>query len=212
MFTLIEVVVVIMAFATLRLGFLQKMVQNVTYTTLLKRPMAYKSAIALETLYPNSSLKLSTPAFTPDPNEKFCGFIPINKLEITYSASSGPGGQNVNKVHTKVDLRFKPSEADWLHPDVKAKILELHGNKLNKEGYLIIRSDTTRSQQLNLADCMHKLRNLIRDAAVTKRQPSPETVERIRQRQLKAARLRVAVKREESLKRAMRQPPTHIDL
>ncbi|XP_035433187.2 peptidyl-tRNA hydrolase ICT1, mitochondrial [Spodoptera frugiperda] len=200
-----------MAFASLRFNFLHKVVQTAAYTTLLKRPMAYKSSISLETLYPNSSLKLTTPAFQPDANEKFSGFIPIDKLDITYSASSGPGGQNVNKVHTKVDLRFKPSEADWLHPDIKAKLIEQFANKLSKDGYLIIRSDTTRSQQLNLADCMQKLRKIIREAAVTKREPAPETVERIRQRHLKAARMRVAVKREESLKRAMRQSPT-IDL
>ncbi|KAJ8727825.1 hypothetical protein PYW08_016210 [Mythimna loreyi] len=198
-----------MAFASLRLNVLRRVAQSASYTTLLKRPLAYKSSISLETLYPKSSLKLTTPAFQPaDPTEKFSGFIPIDKLDITYSASSGPGGQNVNKVHTKVDLRFKPSEADWLHPDIRTKLVELHGNKLTKDGYLIIRSDSTRSQQLNLADCMQKLRNMIRDAAVTKREPAPETVERIRQRQLKAARMRVAIKREESLKRAMRQPPT----
>ncbi|KAI8435511.1 hypothetical protein MSG28_003808 [Choristoneura fumiferana] len=114
-----------MAFTPLRLGFIHKMVQNVFYTTMLKRPMAYKSSISLETLYPNSSLKLSTPTFNADPKEKFTGFIPIQKLEITYSASSGPGGQNVNKVHTKVDLRFKLADADWLHPEVKEKMLEL---------------------------------------------------------------------------------------
>ncbi|KAG6458336.1 peptidyl-tRNA hydrolase ICT1, mitochondrial [Manduca sexta] len=201
-----------MAFVSSRLNLMRKVAQSASYTTLLKRPMAYKSSISLETLYPNSSLKLTTPAFKGDPNEKFSGYIPLDKLDISYSASSGPGGQNVNKVHTKVDLRFKVSEADWLHPEVKEKMMELYGNKLSKEGYLIIRSDTTRSQQLNLADCMQKLRALIRDAAVTKRQPSPETEERIRQRHLKAARLRVAVKREESLKRAQRQPPTVVDL
>ncbi|KAJ0176940.1 hypothetical protein K1T71_006949 [Dendrolimus kikuchii] len=200
-----------MAFAPLRLSVL-KLLQSASYTTLLKRPLAYKSSISLETLYPNSSLKLTTPPPTIDLNEKFSGYIPIEKLDITYSASSGPGGQNVNKVHTKVDLRFKLSEADWLHPDVRQKMLELYNNKLSKEGYLIIRSDITRSQQMNLADCMQKLRNMIRYASVTKRQPSPETEERIRQRHLKAARLRVAVKRDESVKRSLRRPPTFIDL
>ncbi|XP_053607442.1 large ribosomal subunit protein mL62 [Plodia interpunctella] len=194
-----------MSFATVRLGFLHKTIQN--YNTLLTRCAGYKSSISLETLYPNSSLKLTTPSFNPDPKEKFSGFIPIEKLDITYSASSGPGGQNVNKVHTKVDLRFKLSEADWLHPDIRQKLTELHAKKLTKEGYLIVRSDVTRSQQLNLADCMRKLREMIRDAAVTKKEASPETQERIRQRHLKAARMRVAIKREESLKRAMRQPP-----
>ncbi|CAB3254036.1 unnamed protein product [Arctia plantaginis] len=200
-----------MAFASLRLG-IRKMVQTAPYMTLMNRPMSYKSAIALETLYPNSSLKLSTPALALETNEKFNGYIPVNKLEITYSASSGPGGQNVNKVHTKVDLRFKPSEADWLQPEVKAKLIEIHRNRLSKDGHLIIRSDITRSQTMNLADCMQKLRNMIRDACVTKREPAPETVERIRQRHLKAARMRLAVKRAESLKREMARPPRDIDL
>ncbi|CAG9584313.1 unnamed protein product [Danaus chrysippus] len=178
----------------------------------LQRCMAYKSSLSLETLYPNSSLKLSTPAFTPDPKEKFSGFIPMHKLDITYSASSGPGGQNVNKVHTKVDLRFKVSEADWIPAEIREKLQQLHNNKLTKEGYLVIRSDVTRSQQLNLADCLQKLRNIIRDAAVTKREPSPETEERIRQRHLKASRLRVAVKREAALRRSLKQSPTVVDL
>ncbi|KAL4704610.1 hypothetical protein ACJJTC_002867 [Scirpophaga incertulas] len=201
-----------MAFNSLKLCTLQRLAQNVCYTTITKRPMAYKSSISLETLYPNSSLKLSTPSFVADPNEKFSGYVPINKLDITYSASSGPGGQNVNKVHTKVDLRFKLSDADWIHSDIRKKMMELHRTKLTKEGYLIIRSDTTRSQQLNLAECMQKLRRLIRDAEVTNRPPSPETEEKIRQRHLKAARMRLAEKREASIKRAMRQPPTVVDL
>ncbi|XP_013143115.1 PREDICTED: peptidyl-tRNA hydrolase ICT1, mitochondrial [Papilio polytes] len=171
-----------MSLMPFRLTCLTKMASTAFYSTLTKRTIAYKSAISLETLYANSSLKLTTPSFTPDPKEKFSGFIPMEKLDITYSASSGPGGQNVNKVHTKVDLRFKLSEADWLHPDIKEKLLELHGKKLSKEGYLIIRSDTTRSQQLNLADCLQKLRSMIRTAAVTQREPAPETQERIRQR------------------------------
>lgn len=200
-----------MAFAPLRHVFLQNTLRSVCYNT-LKRPFAYRSAVSLETLYPNSSLKLTTPAFSLDSKEKFTGYIPIDKLDITYSASSGPGGQNVNKVHTKVDMRFKPSEAEWLHPDIRSKLLEKHSKQLTKEGYLIVRSDVTRSQQLNLADCMQKLRNIIRTAAASPAQPSMETQERIRQRQLKASRLRVAIKRDDAMKRAMRQPPTLHDL
>ncbi|XP_050346566.1 peptidyl-tRNA hydrolase ICT1, mitochondrial [Nymphalis io] len=201
-----------MAFMPVRTHVMRLIGQSGQYSTLLQRSMAYKSAISLETLYPNSSLKLTTPAFTPNPDEKFSGYIPIDKLDIKYSASSGPGGQNVNKVHTKVDLRFKVDEADWIPKEIREKMLELHGKKLSKEGFLILRSDVTRSQQLNLADCLQKLRNIIREAAVTKKQASPETAERIRQRHLKASRLRVAIKREDALKRAQRQPPTVVDL
>ncbi|CAG9786432.1 unnamed protein product [Diatraea saccharalis] len=201
-----------MALNPLRLVPLRRAVQNVSYTILSNRPLAYKSSISLENIYPNSSLKLTTPAFVPDPKEKFSGFIPIEKLDITYSASSGPGGQNVNKVHTKVDLRFKLDDADWLQPELRQRMLELYGKKLTKDGYLIIRSDLTRSQQLNLADCMQKLRTMIRASEVTEKAPTPETEERIRQRHLKAARLRVAEKRDSSIKRALRQAPDRIDL
>ncbi|XP_026486653.1 large ribosomal subunit protein mL62 [Vanessa tameamea] len=201
-----------MAFAPIRTHVMRLIGQSGQYSTLLQRSMAYKSAISLETLYPNSSLKLTTPAFSPNPDEKFSGYIPIDKLDIKYSASSGPGGQNVNKVHTKVDLRFKVDEADWIPKEIRDKMLELHGKKLSKEGFLILRSDVTRSQQLNLADCLQKLRNIIREASVTKKEASPETAERIRQRHLKASRLRVAIKREDALRRAQRQPPTVVDL
>ena len=53
---------------------------------------------------------------------EFNGVIPISALQLSYSASSGPGGQNVNKVHTKVDLRFKLEEATWLSKEVKDKL------------------------------------------------------------------------------------------
>lgn len=66
-------------------------------------------------------MKLKTPE---DPNAKFNGFIPIDQLEITYSRSSGPGGQNVNTVNTKVDLRFNVKNAKWLSDDLKDKLLE----------------------------------------------------------------------------------------
>lgn len=51
-------------------------------------------------------------------------YIPLKQLEITYSKSPGPGGQNVNKVNTKVDIRFKVSTATWLTNDMKQKISE----------------------------------------------------------------------------------------
>lgn len=59
-----------------------------------------------------------------DPKAKFSGYIPLNKVEITYSASSGPGGQNVNCVNTKVDLRFQVNSATWLTEEVRTKLAE----------------------------------------------------------------------------------------
>ncbi|XP_047360096.1 peptidyl-tRNA hydrolase ICT1, mitochondrial [Vespa velutina] len=160
------------------------------------KTFAYKSAVSLENLYPKSSLKLFTADFVPeDPSVKFNGYIPIEKLTITYSRSSGPGGQNVNTVNTKVDLRFNVKEASWLSDEIKEKLLEQQKNKINKEGHLIIKSDLTRSQQLNLADALEKLRTFIRKSLEEPPKMTEETAEVIRKRQLKAARERIFVKR-----------------
>lgn len=89
------------------------------------RNAGYKSALSLQTLYPGSSLKITTPS-KPSTGQtaEFDGYIPIEQLDITYSRSSGPGGQNVNKVNTKVDIRFHLQTANWLSDKVKTKLLE----------------------------------------------------------------------------------------
>ncbi|XP_077297418.1 large ribosomal subunit protein mL62 [Arctopsyche grandis] len=181
-------------------------------TQQLLRPLSYKSSLSLDTLYPKSSTKITTPDFVPQSEEKFDGFIPINKLQVTYSCSSGPGGQNVNKVQTKVDLRFNVADADWLDASLREKILEKNRTSITKEGFLVIRSELTRSQQLNLADCMLKLRNIIRNADAPPPKMSKETPEMLRRRAEKAARERLYEKREASLRRVARQPPTMQDL
>lgn len=57
--------------------------------------------------------------------DKFTGYIPIKKLDITHCTSSGPGGQNVNRVHTKVTVKFHVQSADWIPDEVKKRISEL---------------------------------------------------------------------------------------
>lgn len=54
--------------------------------------------------------------------EKFNGYIPIETLKLTFSRSSGPGGQNVNKVDSKVDLRFHVSTAEWISEPIRQKL------------------------------------------------------------------------------------------
>ncbi|CAH2006792.1 unnamed protein product [Acanthoscelides obtectus] len=165
---------------------------------LATRSSSYKSSISLDKLYPTSSLKLTTPP-PPPPNDKgFNGYIPVDELEITYSKSTGPGGQNVNKVNTKVDVRFNVDKVKWLSEEVKQKLANNYRSKITKDGYLIFKSDLTRSQQLNLADCLEKIRSCVRNVLVEKKEPSPETEERIRRRLEKAARERLAFKRHRS--------------
>lgn len=170
----------------------------------------YKSAICLENIYPKSSLSLTTPTKVPvDPNcPNFSGFIPMDKLDITYSRSSGPGGQNVDKVNTKVDLRFHVASAEWLSQDIRDRILEQHKTKITKEGFLVIRSDKTRFQQLNLADALERLRTVIRTLIEPPKEVSPESEERLRKRREKNARLRLVEKRERSFTKQQRQAPS----
>ncbi|XP_012217354.1 large ribosomal subunit protein mL62 [Linepithema humile] len=176
--------------------------------TRLGRTFTFKSALSLENLYPGSRQKLHTPNFVPDPKAKFSGYIPLDKIQITYSASSGPGGQNVNSVNTKVDLRFQVNNATWLSEEIRTKLLEQNKNKINKDGYLIIKSDLTRSQHLNLADALEKLRTMVRATFVAPPEPSPESEEKKRKKLLKAARERLHEKRIHSQVKQSRQAST----
>lgn len=107
----------------------------------------------------------------------------MDQVEITYSRSSGPGGQNVNMVNTKVDLRFKLGSASWIPDAVKAKLQENFKSRINREGYFVVRSDLTRFQHLNVADALEKLRNLIRNLEKGENiEPSADAL--IRQRRL----------------------------
>ncbi|XP_026689126.1 peptidyl-tRNA hydrolase ICT1, mitochondrial isoform X3 [Diaphorina citri] len=157
-------------------------------------------------------LKTPTPDQVKAPDGlKFNGVIPVEELDITYSRSSGPGGQHVNSVSTKVDIRFKVNAANWLNEDVKKQLIELNKNRLNKDGYLIIKSDRTRSQQLNLADAMTTLRNMIWKAAKPAPQISEDTIDRIRIRQEKQNRERLIEKKMRSMTKAQRRE-TPVDI
>uniref|UniRef100_T1JJ78 Prokaryotic-type class I peptide chain release factors domain-containing protein n=1 Tax=Strigamia maritima TaxID=126957 RepID=T1JJ78_STRMM len=143
----------------------------------------YRSAYSLDKVYPNSSLQISKQVQTPehkDNNNQFTGYIPVDQLEITYSRSAGPGGQNVNKVNSKVDVRFHVATAKWLDANIKEKILEKHRDNMNNEGYLIFRSDKTRTQMLNLADCLDKIRNFIWQACLFKCKVESKEMEMVR--------------------------------
>lgn len=160
----------------------------------ISRSSTFKSSICLENLYPNSKLSITTPNEIPE-HPIFSGYIPLERLDITYSKSTGPGGQLVNKVFTKVDLRFHVESAEWLSDEIKRKLLEQHKTKINKEGYFIIRSEKTRSQQLNLADALESLRTLIRALTVSPPEVSQETLEKHRRKKEKAIIERMMEKR-----------------
>lgn len=90
----------------------------------------------------------------------------IIKTEIQYKAvrSSGAGGQNVNKVATKIQLQFAPATSSGLTDDEKATLTEKLTNRLTKEGFIIIECSNTRSQFKNKALCTQRLFLLLENA------------------------------------------------
>ena len=109
-------------------------------------------------------------------------FFLLDKLEINYCRSSGPGGQNVNCVSTKTEVRFHLATADWIPEKTRTRLTELVRNFISKDGYYIVKSERTRSQHLNLADALDKLRDQIRAAEQSLVQPeaSPASLEKQR--------------------------------
>ena len=90
--------------------------------------------------------------------------IPASDLTWKAVRSGGPGGQNVNKVASKVDLRFDLPTTVALAPDVKARLRRIAKNKLDAEGRIVVTSQLTRDQARNLDDAREKLAELIAEA------------------------------------------------
>ena len=100
--------------------------------------------------------------------------IPAGELEISFARSGGPGGQNVNKVSSKVDLRWNPGTSAALGEDDRAWLLQKLRSRLTTDGTLIVTSTATRDQITNRADAMSKLA-LIVAAALDRPKPRKPT-------------------------------------
>jgi ribosome-associated protein len=87
--------------------------------------------------------------------------LPSEVLSFTCERSSGPGGQNVNKVESKVRLRFDFEACDELAMDVKARLRGRYARRLDADGALVITSQVTRDQRKNLMDACERLKGVI---------------------------------------------------
>uniref|UniRef100_A0A8I6A3T5 Large ribosomal subunit protein mL62 n=1 Tax=Rattus norvegicus TaxID=10116 RepID=A0A8I6A3T5_RAT len=116
----------------------------------------------------------------------------LDRLSISYCRSSGPGGQNVNKVNSKAEVRFHLASADWIAEPVRQKIALTHKNKINKAGELVLTSESSRYQFRNLAECLQKIRDMIAKASQVPKEPSKEDaqLQRLRIEKMNRERLR----------------------
>src|SRR5215813_15141317 len=91
--------------------------------------------------------------------------IDEGELVENFIRSGGPGGQNVNKLATAVQLRFDVRHSPSLPPDVRARLERLAGRRLTREGVLVINAHRHRTQERNREDARERLIELVREAA-----------------------------------------------
>lgn len=95
--------------------------------------------------------------------------IPSSEFSLSFARSTGPGGQNVNKVNSKAVLRWKISDNASVPGDALRRFRERYGQRINNVGEVVIASDRHRDQPRNITDCYEKLRELIVSVLVAPR-------------------------------------------
>ena len=127
--------------------------------------------------------------------------IPRSELHFTFVRSSGPGGQNVNKVASKAVLRWSVRNSGSIPDPVRARLMTRVARQINDRGELLITSQRYRDQGRNIDDCLEKLRNLILAATKVPRR-------RKKTRPTKASKeKRLDTKRATAEKKRRRSPP-----
>ena len=119
-----------------------------------------------------------------------------SELDESFVRASGPGGQNVNKVATAVQLRFDAAGSPALPDDVRSRLLALAGSRASTDGVITIGAQRFRTQSRNRADALERLIKLIREAS---KKPKSRTATRptraSRERRLESKKLRGDIKR-----------------
>ncbi|KAK4740826.1 hypothetical protein SAY87_024414 [Trapa incisa] len=105
--------------------------------------------------------------------------ITLDRVTVSFARSGGPGGQNVNKVNTKVDMRFNVKDATWLSDRIRERIMQMEKNRINRDGEIVISSTKTRTQKGNIEDALGKLQAIIDAASYVPPPPSEEQKKKI---------------------------------
>jgi len=117
--------------------------------------------------------------------------VPLAEFELRHDRSSGPGGQNVNKVATKVTLRWPVATSPSLSEAVRQRFQERYRRRITKSGDLVISSQRYRDQKRNIEDCYEKLRGLLAEvASPPKRRKPTRRTKASRERRLREKRAR----------------------
>ena len=127
--------------------------------------------------------------------------IPLRELEFSYARSSGPGGQNVNKVNSKAILRWNVLHSQNITEELRTRLLTRLAQKLTTDGEIVITSDRFRDQIRNREDCIEKLRQCLVKAVVIPKQRKKTKPSRSSKLKVKQS------KRKYSEKKTMRRNP-----
>lgn len=125
--------------------------------------------------------------------------IPASELQFSFSRSSGPGGQNVNKVNSKATLRWALYQSQALPHAVLSRFATRFAGRINDAGEIVIQSDTHRDQPRNVTDCLERLRAMVLSVA------RPPAVRKKTKPSRAANQRRLDRKREQSVKKQNRQ-------
>jgi len=115
--------------------------------------------------------------------------VPLREFQFTFARSSGPGGQNVNKVNTKATLRWAVSKTSSVPVEMRQRFMTKYRRRITTDGDLIVTSQRFRDQGRNVADCLSKLRAMLESVVSVPKKRKPTKPSRAaKERRLKEKR------------------------